>query len=77
VQRTQALLFLLSGLRKRYRVVMATPDRIEGADPLVRAGWLSLISPGSQAHMTLMPNSQMMRDRLHGKWRNQLVRAEE
>lgn len=71
-----ALAELLARLTGQYRAVMATPDPIAGRDPLSRAGWLALVQGGSVARLPLTGDAAALRARLHGKWRNRLVRAE-
>ena len=56
--------------------VIATPDLIDGADPLADAGWLMTVTPHTVAEWALDPDDAGRRAGLHQKWRNRLVRAE-
>lgn len=68
---TQAL---VKRLRQDCRGVMLTCEPVCGTDPLVGAGLLPMVTPRSQARLTLGPAGDMMA-RQNGKWRNRLRRA--
>jgi hypothetical protein len=67
---------LMTALRRHHRIVISTPDPVAGADPLAAAGLLPLLTPVTLACLSLTGSTQDRRRRLHGKWRNRLLRAE-
>jgi hypothetical protein len=74
--RSGALHALVRGLRRTHAAVIATPDRVHGVDPLDQCGLLDLVTPMTVAQLELSGDAAAQRARLHGKWRNRLVRAE-
>lgn len=72
---------LIADLRKTHAVVIATPDPVAGNgaqpafDPLCGAGLLPLVTPMTVARLDLTGGQAERRRRLHGKWRNRLVRS--
>lgn len=74
--RRDGLLSLLKRLKQDHRIVAATPEPCEGADPLAGSGWLKAVTPCHLARLDLSADVAAMRARQHGKWRNRLVRAE-
>lgn len=72
VSQTRALAQLVATLRDTHAGVIVTPEH---ATPL--PGLLPLMTPLHVAELDLTPSPDALRARLHGKWRNRLVRAEE
>lgn len=70
---TQAL---IRQLRGGLRGVICTPDRNGRPDPLDGSDLLPMVTPGHIAQLDLSASRDDRRARLHGKWRNRLVRAE-
>ncbi len=74
--RRGGVLSLLERLKQDHRIVAATPEPCDGADPLDGSGWLKAVTPCHLARLELSGDAAEMRARQHGKWRNRLVRAE-
>lgn len=74
--RAEALAALVRQLRADHRIVLLTPERGAGPDPLQGAGLLQMMTPGHVAWLALDVPEEGLRSRLHGKWRNGLARAE-
>lgn len=67
---------LIRQLRTQVRGVMCTPETDGGPDPLEDSDLLPMVTPGHVARLDLSTSCKARRARLHGKWRNRLVRAE-
>ncbi|TCO70884.1 acetyltransferase (GNAT) family protein [Rhodovulum euryhalinum] len=74
--RRAAIAALLTALARDHRGVLATPDRIAGADPLAGGRFLRMVSGAHVARLSLEPDADRLRAGLHQKWRNRLKRAE-
>lgn len=74
--RSAALSCLLKHLRQDHRCVIMTPDPVAGADPLEGTDLLQMVTPMTMARLCLSGSTDDRRARLHGKWRNRLVRSE-
>lgn len=74
--RRPALAELVADLSRRFTGVLATPDRIGGADPLAGAGLLEMVTPHHLAEIDLAVPEASRRAALDPKWRNRLNRAE-
>jgi hypothetical protein len=75
--RKAALHHLVAHLRRSHVAVIATPDPVEGQDPLADRPLLELVTPMTIAALDIVGDRTVQRSRLHGKWRNSLARAEE
>ncbi|ARE42014.1 hypothetical protein RGUI_3873 [Rhodovulum sp. P5] len=67
---------LVAMLAPDHRGVMATPDCIDGRDPLMGQGLLQMVTGGHVARLSLKEPEAALRAALHQKWRNRLKRAE-
>ncbi|WP_161470920.1 GNAT family N-acetyltransferase [Tropicimonas marinistellae] len=75
--RQAALIRLLDRLRTEHRCVAVTPELCGGVDPLAHCGWLEAVTPCHLASLRLDAPPDVLRARMHGKWRNRLARAEQ
>ncbi|MFD0978774.1 GNAT family N-acetyltransferase [Tropicimonas aquimaris] len=76
-RRVAGLRGLLERLRREHRCVVVTPEPgVGGVDPMAGSGWLPAVSACSLARLSLEGGPEALRGRMHGKWRNRLVRAE-
>ncbi|GAA0285920.1 GNAT family N-acetyltransferase [Rhodovulum strictum] len=71
-----ALAALIATLRAGHRGVIVTPEPVAGADPMAGGPWLSMMTGGHVARLSLAPGLCALRAGLHQKWRNRLRRAE-
>ncbi|MCO8146874.1 GNAT family N-acetyltransferase [Rhodovulum tesquicola] len=67
---------LINGLRADHRGVIVTPEPVAGVDPVAGGPWLSMMTGGHVARLSLGPDACTLRAGLHQKWRNRLRRAE-
>lgn len=74
--RRAALRALIDRLRRDHAAVIVTPDPVGGADSLGDGDLLAMVSPVTLATLDLGGDTAARRGRLHGKWRNALIRAE-
>lgn len=74
--RRAALGSLIAALRRDNAAAIVTPDPVGSSDPLAAAGPLELFTPLTVATLDLSGDTTARRARLHGKWRNALIRAE-
>lgn len=66
---------LVRALRKKARVVLASPDPLNGADALRASGLLPAVTPATMAHLSLQGTAPDRMARQQAKWRNRLRRA--
>ncbi|MEM8554731.1 MAG: GNAT family N-acetyltransferase [Pseudomonadota bacterium] len=64
-------------LSEDHRMVLVTPDLIDGLDPMTSGPLLLMVSAGTTARLSLNGSAEDRIARMHGKWRNRWRRAED